>query len=123
MLMDHTRVYTTGRGRPRSRLERLVADRGYDARHIRRYLRRRGIRAVIPERRVGKGRKRRRRGRPPVFDKKLYAKRNVIERMIGWLKEHRRVATRFEKKAVHFLAMIKLAFIRRYLKTCLSHTA
>jgi len=101
--MDPKRVYTAGRGRPRSGPRQLVADRGYDAGHIRRYLRRR-------------------RGRPPVFDKVLFAKQNVIERMTGWLKEHRRVATRSEKKALHVLAMIKLPFIRRYLKTCLSHT-
>jgi transposase len=91
----------------------LVADRGYDARHIRRYLRRRGIQAVIPERRAGTGRKRRRRGRPPIFDNAIYAKRNVIERLIGWLKECRRLATRYEKYAQCYLAMVKLAFIRR----------
>jgi transposase len=91
----------------------LVADRGYDARHIRRYLRRRGIRAMIPERRAGTGRKRRRRGRPPIFDNAVYAKRNVVERLIGWLKECRRLATRYEKYARCYLAMVKLAFIRR----------
>lgn len=91
----------------------LVADRGYDARAIRRYLRRRGIRAMIPERRPGKGRCRRRRGRPPIFDKAVYAKRNVSERLIGWLKEYRRLATRYEKYARCYLAMVKLAFIRR----------
>jgi len=91
----------------------LVADRGYDARHIRRYLRQRSIRAMIPERRPGRGRKRRRQGRPPIFDNVVYAKRNVIERLIGWLKECRRLATRYEKYARCYLAMVKLAFIRR----------
>lgn len=77
---------------------------------------------MIPERKAGRGRKRRRRGRRPIFDQKLYAKRNVIERLIGWLKENRRLATRFEKTAEAFLAMIKLAFIRRYFRTYLSNT-
>ncbi len=102
----------------------LVADRGYDARAIRRYLRRRGIQAMIPERRAGKGRKRRRRGRPPTFDRVLYAKRNAIERLIGWLKECRRLATRYEKYARCYLAMVKLAFIRRcFRKLEFSNTA
>lgn len=119
--MDQVRIYCR-RGRPRTRPERLVADRGYDARHIRQYLRRRGIRAMIPERKAGKGRRRRRRGRGPIFDQQLYAKRNVVERLIGWIKENRRLATRFEKTAESFLTMIQLAFIRRYFRTYLSNT-
>jgi transposase len=112
-LMETVRVPRRGPGRPRTRPETLVADRGYDAGHIRRYLRGRGIRAMIPERRPGKGRRRRRRGRPPIFDEKLYAKRNVIERLIGWMKECRRLASRYDKYARCYLAMVKLAFIRR----------
>lgn len=45
-----------------------------------------------------------------------YRGRNIIERLVGWLKEHRRLATRFEKLATSFLAMVKLAFIRRYFR-------
>jgi transposase len=112
-LLDAVRLPRRRPGRPRTRPAQLVADRGYDARRIRRYLRRRGIRAVIPERRLRSGTTRRRRGRPPVFDKRVYAKRNVIERLIGWLKECRRLATRHEKYAQCYLAMVKLAFIRR----------
>lgn len=97
--METVRVSPRGPGRPRTRPETLVVGRGYDARHIRRYLRWRGIRAMIPERRPGKGRKRRRRGRPPIFDEKLYVKRNVIERLIGWMKECRRLASRYDKYA------------------------
>ena len=50
------------------------------------------------------------------MDKELYKRRSVIECCIGWLKECRRIGTRFEKLAVHFLAMIKLAIIGRYLR-------
>ena len=54
--------------------------------------------------------------RNPRFDKATYRRRNVVERCIGWLKESRRLATRFEKLAVNFLAMVKLAMIRRCLR-------
>ena len=111
--MNTVRIPRRQPGRPRTRPNTLVADRGYDAQHIRRYLRQRGIQAMIPERQPGQGRKRRRKGRPPVFDKGMYTKRNVIERLIGWLKEHGRLATRYEKYARCYLAMVKLVFTRR----------
>ena len=50
------------------------------------------------------------------FDKDDYRCRSVVECCIGWLKECRRVATRFEKLAVNFLAMLKLAIIEQYLR-------
>jgi uncharacterized protein (UPF0548 family) len=40
----------------------------------------------------------------------------VIERLVGWLKKHRRIATRFEKLASSFMALVKLSFVRRYLR-------
>ena len=94
----------------------MVADRGYDAGAFRRYLRRRGIRCVIPEKRVPAGKRRRRRGRPPAFCGATYRRRNAVERVVGWLEEHRRIATRFEKLASSFLAVVKLSFVRRYLR-------
>ena len=62
-------------------------------------------------------------GPPPAFDKTAYRQRNVIERCVGWLKECRRLATRFEKKAVNFLGMVKLAMISRCLRLTLSDSA
>ena len=116
-LLASVRVWTgAGGGRPRSRPKLVVADRGYDASAFRRYLRRRGIRCVIPEKRVPMGKRRRRRGRPPSFCRATYRQRNVVERLVGWLKEHRRIATRFEKLAGSFLAMVKLSFMRRYFR-------
>lgn len=50
------------------------------------------------------------------FDKKTYRRRSMIECCVGWLKECRAIATRFEKLAVNFLAMLKLALIQRYLR-------
>ena len=109
-------------GRSRNRPEKLVTDKGYDAKKIRRYLRKRGITPIIPQRQLRPGARRRQRGPKPGFDKKLYRKRNIIERMIGWLKNCRRLATRFEKTASAFLWMVKLAFIQFYLKKYFSDT-
>ena len=96
-----------GRGRPRRRPRRLAGDKGYSYPRIRRYLRRRGIKAVIPTRKDQR--------RNPRFDKETYRRRNVVERCVNWLKESRRLGTRHEKLAVNFLAMVKLAMIRRCL--------
>jgi transposase len=116
-LLANVRVQTSAvGGRPRSRPKLVVADRGYDASAFRRYLRRRGIRCVIPEKRVPLGKRRRWRGRPPTFCEATYRRRNVVERLVGWIKEHRRIATRFEKLASSFMAMVKLSFVRRYLR-------
>lgn len=109
-------------GPPRRRPECLIADRAYAARRIRLWLRRRRIRATIPQPKLKAG-ARRKPGRPPKFDKEQYRGRNVIERLIGWLKENRRLASRFEKLALNYLAMIKLAFIERYLRIDLADTA
>lgn len=50
------------------------------------------------------------------LNRRKYRGRNVVERCIGWLKESRRVATRYEKLANHYLAMLKLAMIQRSLR-------
>jgi transposase len=72
-----------------------------------------GIGAVIPPRR---SRGKRRRGRPVSYDQVRYRNRNVVERCLGWLKECRALATRFEKLAVHYLGLVHLAIIERYLR-------
>lgn len=50
------------------------------------------------------------------FDRDAYRQRNIVERLIGWLKESRRLSSRFEKTATNFLGIIKWAFVRRYLR-------
>lgn len=102
------------RGRPRCRPRRLAGDKGYSYPAIRRWLRRYRIEAVIPQR---KDQRRRHKGRPLKFDRQAYRQRNVVERCIGWLKENRRVAIRYEKLAINYLGMLKLAMIQRYLAT------
>lgn len=106
-------------GRPRSRPRRIAGDKAYDIPRVRRWLREHGIGAVIPEKHKPHGRKQ---GRPVNFDRDAYRRRNVIERCIGWLKHARRIATRYEKTAVNFLAMLKLAMIQHYFKTHLRDT-
>ena len=102
-------------GRPRCRPRKLAGDKGFSYPRIRRALRRRGIKAVIPTRKDQR--------RLPGFDKATYRRRNVVERCIGWLKESRRLATRFEKLAENFLAMVKLAMLERLLKALLPDRA
>jgi len=66
------------------------------------------IRAVIPQR---IDQLRHHRGRPLKFSREEYRKRNMVERAVGWLKERRRIATRYEKFALRFRAMLHLAML------------
>ena len=108
------------RGRPRKRPGRLVADKGYSYRKCRRALRRRGIRHVIPERRDQRAQRAAqgaRGGRPPGFDRAAYRRRNAIERGINRLKQFRGLATRYEKRAANYRALVVLAAIVIWLTT------
>jgi transposase len=99
-LMDAGAVRRPRRGRPRLRPRRLAGDRGYSSPAARRRIRRRGIRPVIPTRKDQR--------RLPGFDREAYRRRNAVERMIGRLKQFRRIATRYEKRATNYLAMITI---------------
>jgi transposase len=101
------------RGRPRRRPKRLAGDKGYSYPRVRQWLRSHGIGAVISQR---DDQRANHKGRPIKFDKDAYRQRCIIEQCIGWLKECRRVCTRFEKLAINFVATIKLAIIQRYLR-------
>jgi transposase len=90
---------------------RLAGDKGYSYPRIRRWLRRHGIRAVIPRRKDQRPGDRR-----VKFDRETYRRRAVIEQCVGWLKECRAVGTRFDKLAVNYLATLKLAMMQRYLR-------
>ncbi len=107
-LLAATSIPRARGGRPRRRPRVLVGDKGYNARQLLAYLHERGIETVIP--RYSNQRA------DPNFDHKTYRQRNVIERCVGWLKNFRRLATRFEKYAVTFLGIAKLAVIRRILR-------
>ncbi|MFJ5266770.1 IS5 family transposase [Streptomyces sp. NPDC088387] len=89
-VLDAIRVPRCGPGRPRSQPDTVLADRAYSPRAIRNHLRRRGIRAVIPQpsdqigHRLRRGRAG---GRPPAFDAEAYKQRNSVERCINRLKQ------------------------------------
>jgi transposase len=106
-LMARGAVKRAGRGRPRRRPKRVVGDKGYSSRKVRRYLRRHGIGATIPKKADEKPQR--------LFDRALYRERNRVERCINRLKQFRRVATRYEKLAVNYLAMVTLAAILLWL--------
>jgi transposase len=88
----------------------LAADKGYRADWIDEYLMSLGINPVIPSKQNEV-----QDARPVEFDPDAYRRRNIVERLIGWLKECRRVLTRFEKTATNYGGFIKMAFIQRYL--------
>ena len=52
---------------------------------------------------------------PLLMDRVHYRERNVVERLVGWLKEFRRIATRYDKLAASYLAFVQLASIRIWL--------
>jgi transposase len=85
-----------------------VADRGYSNGFVRGELRRRGIGSVIPQPS----------GQHPRFllDRAAYRERNLVERLVGRLKQCRRVATRYEKRAANYLAMLHIAAISLWLQ-------
>jgi transposase len=121
-LLEEVRI-PLRRGRPRNRPEEVVADKAYDATYIRQGLTKRGIKNMIPQKQLRKGTKRRKKGPHPRFNKQTYKERASVKQSIGWIKEWRRVATRYEKLAVSYLAFVKLAFIRFYLTKYSSDTA
>ena len=95
------------RGRSKHRSRYLVGDKAYNSGEIRRQLRRSGTTPVIPKRSNQK-----RQGR---FNRGLYRERNRVERLINRLKQYRRIATRYEKYAVNYLAMLMVGAIRLWL--------
>jgi transposase len=100
-----------GDGQPVAWPVSLGGDKSYRADWIDTYLMQLGIRPLIPSK-ANENRD----ARPVEFDKEAYRKRNIVERLIGWLKESRRVFSRFDKTAKNFGGFLKMAFIHRYLK-------
>jgi len=96
-------VKRPGRGRPRLRPRRLAGDKGYSSAAARRLLRRRGITPVIPTRSTER--------RNPHFDRAAYRERNQVERLFNRLKRYRAIATRYEKLAVTYHALLTIAAI------------
>lgn len=109
-VLDGIRVSRPGeRGRPRKRPAHLIADKGYSYPACRQLLRRRGIPHTIPERCDQRERRAKRPGQPLRFDAATYRRRNVVERCVNKLKQWRGIATRYEKRAVNYRAMVIIA--------------
>lgn len=89
------------------RPKKLAGDKGYSSNKIREWLLKKQIKPIIPTKSNE--------AKHP-FDKRVYRKRNIVERTIGWLKDHRRIATRYDKNIEYFLAFAKIAFARKLIK-------
>jgi transposase len=86
----------------------VLADKAYDADRIRTLIEEQGATPNIPAKSNRKWK--------PCFSKRLYRKRNLIERFFSKLKHFRRIATRYDKLADNFLAMVQLASMRLWLR-------
>jgi transposase len=98
--------------RRRHRPKKLVGDKGYSVPRLRDWIKRQKIEPVIPHKDNEKARWK----AAVTFDREAYRGRPVVEQCVGWLKEYRRIGTRFEKLAVNFHGMLQVAMIKRYLK-------
>ena len=102
--LETVRVGRLGPGRPRTRPERLIADKAYDSDPLRERLAERGIELIVPHRNNRK--------KPPTQDGRplrRYARRWIVERTNAWLQNFRRLVVRYERSAAIFLGFIHMA--------------
>lgn len=113
-LMEKVKIKNK-KGRPKQRPKAIAGDKAYSVSRIRKWCKNLRIETVIPAKSNEK-----------IFascDLILYKKRNIVERCIGWLKEFRRIATRYEKLAQSFIEMVNLAISVFFLRKYFSNTA
>ncbi len=118
-LLRALRIPRMGRGRMKTTPRVMLGDKAYSSRAIRKLLRDRGIKAVIPEPDDQKGHRKHRGskgGRPVGLDKETYKRRNVIERSFNTFKQWRSIATRYDKLAIVYRGGVVLRAISIWLK-------
>jgi transposase len=91
-----------------NRPKAIAGDKGYSSNAIRQSLKDLRIEPVIGSKSNE--------SRNEPFDREAYRGRNIVERLIGWLKESPRVATRYDKLTCSYIAFVQLAAIRRLIK-------
>lgn len=106
-LLETGAVVRARQGRPRIRPDRLVGDKGYSYTTVRKYLHHRGIRVTIPRRKD--------QGPDICFDSAVYKERNKVERLVGRLKQFRRIATRYDKRALNYQGWLTVAAVLLWL--------
>ncbi len=97
-------VPRAGRGRPRQKPQRLIADKAYDSDPLRARLKRRGIELIAPHKSNRK--------KPPTQDGRplrRYRKRWKVERTFSWFGNYRRLVVRWEHSLLMYLAFFHLA--------------
>ena len=91
-----------------NRPEALAGDKGYSSNAIRESIQNLQVTDVIPTRSNESTNE--------AFDRDTYRKRNIVERAIGWLKESRRIATRYDKLTSSYIAFVQLSAMRKLIK-------
>lgn len=97
--------------RPRTRPDAVAGDKAYSSRGNHAHLRKRRIKAVIPEKKdqaADRKKKSSQGGRPVSHDADPYKERNTVERLINKLKAWRGIATRYDKTSDSYLAGLHL---------------